>query len=431
MRGPDIDPPGDPIDDRESDRELHCCVPETESRGQAGDLPLVSEDISLEELTTQLEHDPDECERAFEGLQAINEPVREQIVDQLAKISSGPGVLRLLKLLAAAGLGPTSEAAARAIEMHELRGHGEPMVAASVQEAAEGDAGNRALARQQVGETGASGALSFAEGWHRPRIMYSVVTAVDGEGRGSIGLSVSQSGRRCSAVFLCDVIRGAIDAMGEVEEETAEAGSLLRDLGAQAGRFALDDVPELALGLLAGSLTLSSPNPSAAVSDWLERTVGRGFQPSPLPAASAEPELESVPSSDLMHHAVIVLSACPGWLDSSHLTFEMAEEVYLREGSVAADPRRDAGAFRFLFEHRIIDRLELYRRMLLWMAWFWQCARETERARSARLLARSLMDEQFAVPSHPFAVALMAQSLDAARERLGTQADPRTGPRKV
>ena len=112
MRGPDIDPPGDPIDDRESDRELNCCVPEPESRGQAGDLPLVSEDISLEELTTQLEHDPDECERAFEGLQAIDEPVREQIIEQLAKMSSGPGVLRLLQLLAAAGLGPTSEAAA-------------------------------------------------------------------------------------------------------------------------------------------------------------------------------------------------------------------------------------------------------------------------------------------------------------------------------
>ena len=145
MRGPDIDPPRDPIHDRESDRELNCCAPEPVSGGQAGDLPPVSEDISLEELTAQLEYDPDECERAFEGLQAVDEPVREQIVEQLAKISIGPGVLRLLQLLAAAGLGPTSETAARAIETHELRAHGEPMVAASLQEAAKSDAGNRDL----------------------------------------------------------------------------------------------------------------------------------------------------------------------------------------------------------------------------------------------------------------------------------------------
>ncbi len=429
MLGPDIDPLADPIDDREGDREFDC-VPEPANSDEAGDLPALSEDFGLEELTTQLERDPGECERALEGLLAIDEPVRVQIIGQLARISSGLGVLRLLQLLAGAGLGPTSEAAARALEEREPRDHGQPMVPARVQETADVDARKQPFAKP-LGATKGSGALVSAAGWHRPRIMHSVVTAVDGEGRGSIGLSVSQSGRRCSAVFLCDVIQGAVDAMGEVEEEAVEAGSLLRNLSARAGSFALSDVPELALGLLAGSLTLGGPSPPAAVSDWLERTVGPGFQGFPLPAASAEPELESVPSSDLMHHAVMVLIACPSWLDSSRLTFEMAEEIYLREGSVAACPRRDAGAFRFLFEHRIIDRLELYRRMLLWMAWFWQCARETELARSARIVARSLMDEQFAVPSHPFAVALMARSLNAALEKLGTPNDPRAGPRRV
>jgi hypothetical protein len=45
------------------------------------------------------------------------------------------------------------------------------------------------------------------------------------------------------------------------------------------------------------------------------------------------------------------------------------------------------------------------------------------------MLAWQLSDEQFAVPSHPFTVALTARSLDAARERLGTADDPRPARR--
>ena len=78
-----------------------------------------------------------------------------------------------------------------------------------------------------------------------------------------------------------------------------------------------------------------------------------------------------------------VLDACPSWLDSSPLTFELAEEIWLREGRAAADPDRDAGAYRFLFEHRLIHCLELYRRMLLWMAWLWKFSGEVELSRSA------------------------------------------------
>ena len=109
--------------------------------------------------------------------------------------------------------------------------------------------------------------------------------------------------------------------------------------------------------------------------EWLERTLGRGFEPRPLPTPTAEWSLEPAGSSDLLLRADEVLRACPTWLDRSPLTFELAEEVCLREGRVAVDPHRDSGAFRFLFEHRIIHRLELYRRMLLWMHWFWQLCR--------------------------------------------------------
>src|SRR5262249_49644756 len=130
-------------------------------------------------------------------------------------------------------------------------------------------------------------------------------------------------------------------------------------------------------------------------------------------------------SSDLERRASCVVEACPTWIDCSQLTFEFAEEILLREGRVAADPERDSGAFRFLFEHRFIHRLELYRRMLLWMAWFWSCSGEAELADSAWVLAGQLWDEQYAVPSHPFAVALMTRSLDAAQRYLVTRADPK------
>ncbi len=116
-----------------------------------------------------------------------------------------------------------------------------------------------------------------------------------------------------------------------------------------------------------------------------------------------------------------VLDACPSWLDPSPLTFELAEEIWLREGRTAADPDRDAGAYRFLFEHRLIHRLELYRRMLLWMAWLWKFSGEVELSRSALALACQLSDEQYAVPSHPFTVELTTRSLEAAQARLGTQ----------
>ena len=78
-------------------------------------------------------------------------------------------------------------------------------------------------------------------------------------------------------------------------------------------------------------------------------------------------------------------------------------------------PIADAGAYRFLFEHRLIHCLELYQRMLLWMAWLWKFLDENELSRSALALGCQLSDEQYAVPSHPFTVALTTRSLEAAQ----------------
>ena len=54
------------------------------------------------------------------------------------------------------------------------------------------------------------------------------------------------------------------------------------------------------------------------------------------------------------------------------------------------------------------------------MAWFWTCAGDLELSASARILATQLADEQYAVPSHPFATVLMARSLEAAQKQRTT-----------
>ena len=115
------------------------------------------------------------------------------------------------------------------------------------------------------------------------------------------------------------------------------------------------------------------------------------------------------------HAPNLVLDACPNWMDRSALTFELAEEITLREGRSSPDPVRDAGAYRYLFEHTLSGRLELYARMLLWMAWVWQASGRSDLARSAFAMAGQLADEQYAVPSHPFTVALTTRSLREAQ----------------
>src|SRR5262249_13767688 len=87
------------------------------------------------------------------------------------------------------------------------------------------------------------------------RLVATLVTPVDGSGRGSIGPSVSNTPKRKTAAFLCDVRSGVCDALGEVEPESETAGGLLEELEDQAEADCARDAPDLALGLLSGSLT--------------------------------------------------------------------------------------------------------------------------------------------------------------------------------
>jgi hypothetical protein len=247
------------------------------------------------------------------------------------------------------------------------------------------------------------------------RIARSLITALDGEGRGTIVLSASDRGFRRTAAFRCDVRRGIIDVMGEVEAEHPDAGRMVEEWIQQADGDYVVEVPELAVRLLQGCSRLGGPEVPEQVRAWLDATVGPATLPVSPAAALPGPELDPIPDHEMIVRADMVLEACPAWLDRSALTYELAEEIALREGCSMPDPVRDAGAYRYLFEHLLIGRLELYARMLLWMAWVWLADGWPELSRSAFALAAQLSDEQYAVPSHPFTVSLTTRSLLAAQ----------------
>jgi hypothetical protein len=253
-----------------------------------------------------------------------------------------------------------------------------------------------------------------------------MVTAVDGEGAGAVVVSTERGGIVSSAAFLCDVRKGIRDVIGVDEVDHAAEAALFDQFAELSSWQCVEDAPELTLGLLAGSLMLSGRTTPAAVRSRLDATLGAGFHTGSFLAAKPEWASAPIDPAVLAERSWSVLEECPGWVDRSPLTFELAEEISLRERRAAADPARDSGAYRYLFERRLIHRLELYRRMLLWMAFFWEAAGEAELSLSAGILAGQLADEQYAVPSHPFAVALTTRSLHEAQRLIGTAGDPRS-----
>ncbi len=375
----------------------------------------------LSEIADQLESNPQECWQAFESLENVEPELRLSIIDALSELGDRPGAAMLLRLLSSAR-DPAARAAARSalgrmddVARERLR-LAPPPVAVDHE-------GGRGL---WDGHDHRSLLVPVHAQSSGPRLMHCLVTPVDGRGRGSIVVSVNQKDQRRTAAFLCDVRLGICDVVGEVEPESPRAGSLIEALDKQPEGDCARDIPELALGLLAGSLMLCKPAVPPPVRDWLLGTLGPGFQPAGLPATIHGLDPSSLSQAEMPARAAAVLDACPSWLDSSPLTFELAEEIWLRERRTTADPDRDAGAYRFLFEHRLIHCLELYQRMLLWMAWLWKFLDELELSRSALALGCQLSDEQYAVPSHPFTVELTTRSLKAAQHLLRTAAGPRT-----
>ena len=371
---------------------------------------LDDDEGSLEDLAAQIEDDPDGSWVALRGLEGVEPLVRSEIIAGLAGGAMGPGLASFLRLLAFAD-DPGTRAAA--LEGLAGRAEGDPALhSAWTSIAAEHpDPAVVALACERLGKTG--GAALAIPGAAGPKLLASLVTAMDGRGRAHVVLAAERDGRPVAAAFLCDAVGGVLDVLGH----EGPPGAFLDDFADQPGRDALTGADGLALNLLAGSLLLGDgPGPSARA--WLAKVAGPDFRARPFAGPFEAGDPESIPVAEMARHAAEVLDACRGWVDDSGLTYQLAEEIELREGLAPADPRRDAGAFRFLFERRLIGRLEPYRRMLLWMSAFWDAGGNPALARSALLLAAQLSDPQHAVPGHAFAMALTARSLDVARANL-------------
>jgi hypothetical protein len=353
----------------------------------------LAEDSSLEQLAAQIEEDPEGMALALQGLAAIEPEVRAEIIGGLARLAPQPGpqMHEFLRLLSFA-----HEPATRAAALGALA-----------------DLGSTALPAHRPA----------------PRLLHSLVTALDGNGRGLVGLAATDGTTRSSAAFVCDVRLGVSEVFGEVADESPLAEAFFEELaGSASGARHVLDAPGLAEGLLRGALLLCGPGTTPALRYWLERTLGPDVVPHPFPIPFPDWDPKLVRAEDMAERAALVLEACPSWSDASDLTHEIALELLLR-GDAPPDPQRDAGAYRYLFEHHLRGQLELYRRMLLWMASFWQATGDAERGKAALALAVQLSDEQHAVPRHPFTVALLTRSLTAAQVRLRSGDDPRRLPR--
>ncbi len=369
---------------------------------------LDDETGSLEILAEQLEDDPDEAWVALQAFGAVEPEVRAEIIEGLARREQvGPGIVEILRLLAFAHDEETRTAALRGLE--GLDGDGGPLRAAWVslaEDHPDPEVVSRALARiGSVDSLPARVAPRLREGW---------VTAVDGEGRATVVLVAEERGRVVIGWFGCDVLNGVVEVWGRDEDGVPSETELRSSLGPSE----VLNNPAAALAFLSGSLLLCGPGSPPSLRYWIERTAGAGFQARPLAADFGECDPSGQTAEAMSHSADEVLNACPTWIDRSELTRELAQAIELREGSSPADPRRDSGAYRFLFEHRLEGRLDRYRRMLLWMAAFWRAAGAKSLEFSAFVLGWQLSEPQYAVPGQPFLRALTTRSLETARREL-------------
>jgi hypothetical protein len=384
----------------------------------------LEEDDSLGTLVEQLEEEPEGSWVALQGLGSVEPEVRAEIIEGLADFPTGPGLVAFLRLLAFAHDPETRRAALEA-----LAGRDDPEHRSAWGGIAHDHpiAEVRELARRRLGkgaEAAIAGALSGSSR-ARPEPVGDLVTGVDGTGRATIIVASRDRGRWVVASFVCDVWRGIVEAYGQVGDDPAAASVIFEEVAADRTRDVIEDAPGLASGLLAGSLMLCGPETNPALRYWLERTVGPEFRARPFAEYFEDLHPSRHPLAEMAEPSRLILDACPDWVDVSALTFDIAEEIALRSIDARPDPRRDAGAYRYLFEHRLVGRLEHYRRMLLWMAAFWEASGDPDLARSAMILSWQLSDPQHAVPAHPFTVELSTRSLLAALANLDSAMDPR------
>ena len=383
-------------------------------------------DDALDTLVEQLEEEPEGSWVALQGLGAVEPEVRAQIIGGLADFPTGPGLIAFLRLLTFA-IDPTTRSAALGALAGpaELDDEHRFAWAEIAHDHPDPEVRDRAIRLLGPDPDGVIAEALERPGRARPQAVGNLVTALDGEGQGSILVASRDRGRWIVAKFFCDVWRGIVSVIGQVDDDPSSASGLFGEMQAREDRDFIENAPGLAEGLLAGAWMLCGPETNPVLRYWLERTVGPGSRPGPFAGLVRDEELASHALDAMDGPIRLILDACPDWVDASDLTYDLAEEVALRSGDAPPDPLRDAGAYRYLFEHRLLGRLEHYRRMLLWMASFWQASGNPILARSALTLAWQLSDPQHAVPAHPFTVELTTRSLIAAREDIRSGRDPR------
>lgn len=370
------------------------------------------DDGSIAELADQIENDRDGLWLALQGMHAVEPEVRTEIIAGLAAGEPhGDRLIEFFRLLAYAHEPQTRDAALAALDADPTAaGEAWYDIATHHFDRAVIELSRRRLVRSDHDTIAAAGPLANAG----PGLVRSLVSPVDRDGRGMVVLQGSDGRQWATAVFVCDVMGGVVEVFGDLARSPASAERAFDEFASRLGGGGVADAFPLALGLLGGSLSRCGPGTSPALRFWLEATAGRNVWAGGLLAdlEGVEPWADSM--EDVARAVRDVLDACPDWVDASPLTFSLAEEIVLRGTDVQVDAKRDAGAYRFFFEHRLRDELERYRRMLLWMAAVWRAEGATDLSRAALGLATQLSEAQNVVPGHPFAVALTTRSLAAA-----------------
>ncbi len=333
---------------------------------------------SLEEWAATMQDDPDGVWVALHGLSMVEPAIRPSIVASLANVPLNDGLIGFLEVLAG---GPDQDLRRAAREV---------------------------LERQDSSPTKRIQVASEAALTRPHTIDRCLVTGLDGEGRGVICIATNRGIAR-SAIFECDITRGIFSVVGE--ESLNQDWSQVLSLRPETEY--LIDRPELTVSLLAGLVGIAGPDLPSHVTDWLDQLFGQVLTPHPFPGTIEGFDPATVHHGLLPSLAAEVVQACPTWIDQSSLTLELAKELTGKTYQ-SADPVRDAGAYRYLFEHRLVGRLETYRRMLYWTSAFWNAQERTELAQAALTFAWQLSDAQHSVPANPFVVELTTRSLNAA-----------------
>ncbi len=271
------------------------------------DLNEAIDEGSLGDLAAQIAEEPDGPWLALQGLGAVEPEVRAEIIAGLAEQGEGPGVVEFLRLLAFAHEPATRWAALDALEE---RPDDDPDVADTWRAIAlaHPDPGIVERASSHL----AQGGPALPALREPPKLVRSLVTAVDGEGRATIVLAARDGERWTGAAFLCHGLAGVVDVAGQEgigDEGLHEAFAALHE---RTDIDAIEGVAQLARGLLAGSLSLSGPRTTPALRYWVERVAGRDFKAAPgLGLVLGDWDPFEVRLDEMAARARDVLLACP------------------------------------------------------------------------------------------------------------------------